>query len=93
MPCERTPVGRVGEDLQDEVVDVFIANLGHHIQWRRKLLLSMTMMMMLSMPMLLGTSTLTTQEFIATRLLNVRRRRIYTCVREGGATDPDAATI
>ena len=27
----RTPVGRVGEDLQEEVVDVFIAILGHHI--------------------------------------------------------------
>ena len=36
-------------------------------------------------PMLVGTSTLTTQEFFATRLLNVRRRKIYTCVREGGA--------
>ena len=39
LPCERTPVGRVGEDLQDEVVDVLIANLGHHIQWRKELLL------------------------------------------------------
>ena len=31
LPCERTPVGRVGEDLQDKVVDVRIAILGHHI--------------------------------------------------------------
>ena len=53
LPCQRTPVGRVGEDLQDEVVDVLIAILGHHIQWRSRLLLSMTMMMMLSTPILL----------------------------------------
>ena len=41
----RTPVGRVGEDLQEEVVDVLIANLGHHIQWRKKLLLRRKLLM------------------------------------------------